>query len=96
MVSLIKKPSAWAPIVLSLAALAVMLFSFSIFGVPQRQGDEGTGAHLFQIWLALEFLMIAFFAIKWLPRNPRPVLLVLALQILAVLAACAPVFYLGL
>jgi len=90
---LIKKPSAWLPVAISLTVLAIILIHIAIFGVPVRKADEGTGAHLFQIWLVLEVLMVAFFAIKWLPRNPKQALLVLAIQIIAALAACAPVFY---
>jgi len=94
--SLIKEPSAWLPIALSLAALATMLIFFAIFGVPAREVDEGTAAHLFQIWLVLEVMMVAFFAIKWLPQRPRQTLVVLALQIAAVIAACTPVYILQL
>ena len=93
MISIIKKPSAWIPIALSLVVLAAMLISFALFGPPVRQPDEGTGAHLFQIWLVLEVFMVGFFAIKWLPQKPKPAFLVLVIQIVAVLAACAPVFY---
>lgn len=67
-----------------------------IFGVPIHEADEGMGAHLFQIWLVLEILMIAFFAIRWLPERPIQTLLVLVIQIVAALAACAPVFILKL
>ena len=81
---------------MSLIVLAVMFIYLALSGVPVREADEGTGAHLFQIWLGLEVLMVALFAIKWLPQEPKPALLVLAIQIAAVLAACAPVFYLGL
>ena len=91
--SLIKKPSAWIPAALSLAVLAIMLINIVTFGPPVRQADEGTGAHLFQIWLVLEFCLILFFAVTWLPRAPRPALLILALQIVAVLVVCFPVFY---
>ena len=91
--SLLKKPSAWIPIALSLTVLAIMLISIVMSGRPVRQPDEGTGAHLFQIWLVLEVVMVSFFAIKWLPKEPRQALIILGLQILAVLAACAPVFY---
>jgi hypothetical protein len=38
--------------------------------------------------------VVAFFAIKWLPRAPRPTLRVLALQAGAALAAFAAVFFL--
>ena len=94
--SIIKKPSAWIPIVLSLAVLAMMLIYIAISGPPVHQADEGTGAHLFQIWLVLEMLTIAFFAISWLPRAPKQTLIILAIQIIVALAACAPVFYFNL
>jgi hypothetical protein len=58
-----------------------------------HQPDEGTGAHLFQIWLVLEVFMVGFFAVKWLPQKPKDTLFVLAIQIVAVLIVCAPVFY---
>ena len=88
-----KKPSGWVPAAVSLGVLAVMLISFIVSGVPARQPDEGIGAHLFQIWLVLEFFMIAFFALKWLPQKPKQALVILAIQIIAALVACAPVFY---
>ena len=94
--SIMKQPSAWLPLVISLTALTAMLTSIATMGVPHREADEGTAAHLFQIWLVLEVLMVAFFAIKWLPQKPKQALLVLALQIVAVLAACAPVYFLKL
>jgi hypothetical protein len=40
--------------------------------------------------------VLAFFAIKWLPRAPKQTLCVLALQAGAVLASIAPVFYFNL
>jgi len=44
----------------------------------------------------LQIPIVAFFAIKWLPRTPRQALWVLALQAGAALAALAPVFILNL
>lgn len=94
MKSILKHPSAWLPVTLSLAALAMILASIAIAGVPAAQPeDEGTAAHLFQLWLFLEVLMVAFFAVTWLPRAPKQALLVLMVQIFAILAACFPVFY---
>jgi hypothetical protein len=46
--------------------------------------------------MAGQIPIIAFFAIKWLPREPTPALLVLVLQLVAGLAAAAPVFLLKL
>jgi hypothetical protein len=45
--------------------------------------------------MAGQLPVVAFFAIKWLPRSPRQALLVLALQAGAALAALAPVFLLN-
>ena len=90
--SLIKKPSAWIPIVIPLIFFAYLVIHIAIFGIV-READEGTGAHLFQLWLVLEPLMVGFFAVKWFPRAPKQALLILALQIAAALLACAPVFY---
>jgi hypothetical protein len=97
MMPILKRPSAWVPIVLSLIALTMILVTIAIAGIPATPPkDEGTGAHLFQLWMVLEVLMILFFAIKWLPQTPKQALQILALQVVAALAACAPVFLLGL
>ena len=53
-------------------------------------------AHLWQILMGGQLPLLAFFLIKWLPRAPKAALSVLALQILAALAAMAPVYLLGL
>ena len=96
MKSLIKKPNAWLPIVLSVSALAAMLIYIEIAGVPTRQTDEGTGAHLFQIWLVLEVLMIGFFAVRWLSQTPKEALWILAIQIVSALLFVSTVFFLKL
>jgi hypothetical protein len=93
--STLKKPSALLPVAMSLAALAVVLIHVIRFGVA-READEGAAAHIWQILMAAQIPIMAFFAIKWLPRTPREALLVLALQGVAALAALAPVFYLNL
>lgn len=92
---MMKSPSAWLPITMSLAALSLVLGHITIYGAV-READEGTAAHLWQILMVAQIPIIAFFAIKWLPRRPGPALLVLALQGAAVIAALAPVFYFGL
>jgi hypothetical protein len=46
--------------------------------------------------MAGQIPVLAFFAIKWLPRAPRQTLYVLALQAGAALAAISPVFFLNL
>ena len=90
-----KRPSAFLPVVMSLAALAIVIIHIVRFGTA-REVDEGTSAHLWQILMAGQLPIIAFFAIKWLPRAPKQTLYVLALQAGAALASMAPVFFLGL
>jgi DNA-binding CsgD family transcriptional regulator len=92
---LMKNPSAFLPIAMSFAALAIVLIYVAMFGVA-RQADEGTAAHIWQILMAAQIPIIAVFIIKWLPRNPIKALAVLALQGGAALAALAPVFLLKL
>ncbi|MES2087824.1 MAG: hypothetical protein V4467_02410 [Patescibacteria group bacterium] len=91
--SLIKKPSAWMPIAFSLTMLASFFIVPMLSGPLVRQADEGTGAHLFQLWLVLEVVMITIFAINWLPKKLKETFVVLVIQVVAVVAACAPVFY---
>ena len=89
------KPSAWIPLAMSLVALALVLGHVALFGAV-READEGTAAHLWQLLMAGQVPIVAFFVLKWLPRAPRQALLVLALQAGATLAALAPVFVLNL
>jgi hypothetical protein len=93
-IATLKRPSALIPIAMSLAALLVVVAHIGMFGTA-RQADEGTAAHLWQLLMAGQLPVIAFFAIKWFPRTPGPALLVLALQAIACLAAAAPVFLLN-
>src|SRR4051794_11112028 len=90
-----KRPSAFLPVAMSLAALATVLGHVAMFGVV-READEGAAAHIFQLLMIAQVPIVAFFAIKWLPRTPRQALYLLALQAVAALAALAPVFFLNL
>ena len=90
---LAKNPSAFLPVGMSLAALATVLIYVVLFGTA-RQPDEGTAAHVWQLLMAGQLPIVAFFVIKWLPRAPKPALVVLALQGSAALAALAPVYLL--
>ena len=88
-------PLAWIPIAMSLAALALVLGHTALYGTA-READEGAAAHLWQLLMAGQLPVIAFFAITALPRRPGPTAAVLALQALALLAAATPVFLLRL
>ena len=91
--SLLKQPSAFLPVAMSLAALATVAIRVAAVGTAPGP-DEGTAAHIWQLLVAGQLPIVAFFAIKWLPRAPREALPVLALQALAGVAALAPVFLL--
>jgi hypothetical protein len=77
---------------MSLAALALVLGYAAMFGTA-RQTDEGTAAHLWQLLMAGQVPVIAFFALRWLPAEPRKALPVVALQVVAALAAMFPVWW---
>ena len=91
-VSLLKQPSACLPVAMSVAALTLVIAHVSIYGAA-READEGAAAHLWQLLMAGQVPVIAYFALRWLPQAPRRALPVIALQIVAALAACAPVYY---
>jgi peptidoglycan/LPS O-acetylase OafA/YrhL len=89
----LRQPSAFLPVALSLVALAVVLAQIVLVGVAP-QHDEGTAAHLWQLLMGIQVPIIAYFALRYLPRNSRAAALILALQVLAIIAACTPVFLL--
>jgi hypothetical protein len=93
--AVVRQPSAWLPLAMSLTALALVLGHIALYGAV-READEGTAAHLWQILMGGQLPVLAFFAVRWLPRAPRPALGVLALQAVAVLASMAPVFFFNL
>ena len=92
---LLRKPSAWIPIAIPLIFFAYLVIYISLYGIVKEE-DEGTGAHLFQIWLVLEPFMLGFFAVKYVPRATKQALIILALQIIAALLPISVVFSLGL
>jgi hypothetical protein len=92
-VSLLKQPSAWIPLALSLAALTLVLGHAAIFGIV-HEADEGAAAHIWQILMAAQLPMAAYFLLKWLPKRPRESLQVLALLAGTWLANFAAVYWL--
>ena len=99
--TMVRRPAAFLPLAMSLGALATVgigaIYAIA-HGAPSlvREPDEGTAAHIWQLLMAGQMPVLLFFAVKWLPRAPRQTLFVLGLQVLAVLAAMAPVYFLGL
>ena len=91
----VRKPSAVIPIVMSAAALAVVLSAVILFGA-RHEPDEGAAAHMFQILIAGQLPFLAWFAFQWLRRDFKSALSVMALQVAAIVIALFPVWYFGL
>ena len=90
----IKKPSAWVPVIMSFAALALVLGYVVVVGVQEPRADEGAAARIFQMLLAGQVPIVAFFAIRWLPKMPKQAAGVILVQIIAALVPFALVFFL--
>ncbi len=88
-----KHPSAFLPVAMSLGALATVLIFFALHG-PAPQADEGAAAHIWQLLMAAQAPIVLYFAIKWVPQSPGRALPILAVQLIAAMAAMAPVFLL--
>lgn len=88
---LMRRPSAFVPLAMSLAALGLVVWYVASFGVVGGQHDEGAAARVFQVLMLAQLPIVAYFALTWLPRAPRPAAVILGLQLLAVLAAIGSV-----
>lgn len=92
-ISLLKQPSAWIPIAMSLAALAMVLGYVAIFGNVQNE-DEGAPARIFQLVMLAQLPIAAYFAVNRLSKRPMQALLVLALQAVAWIIPVATIIWL--
>jgi hypothetical protein len=92
--SVLKRPSAFLPPLMSLAAVATIMLHIAMHGTAP-QADEGAAAHIWQLLMIGQVPIIIYFATRWVPQWPREGMPVLALQIAAALAAFAPVLLLG-
>jgi hypothetical protein len=93
-ISLLKRPGGWIPIAMSLAALGLVALQLALHG-RAAQEDEGAAAHVFQMLLVGQLPVIAFFAMRWLPRRPKDAMRVLALQLVAGIAPLIAIALLG-
>lgn len=91
--NLLKRPTAFIPVLMSLMALSLVVAHVSLYGTAQ-QADEGTAAHVWQLLMAGQLPLVGAFALRWLPESTGPAVAVLGLQLLAGLTAAAPVFLL--
>lgn len=98
--SIIKEPVALVPLAMSLTGLALVVFKvlgdLATHGAVIHEADEGIAAHLWQLLMAGQVPVVAFFAIKWMRRAPWQTVCVLALQTGAALACVAAVVRLRL
>lgn len=91
---ILKHPTAFLPVAMSLLALITIFAFISLHGTAP-QPDEGAAAHIWQLLMVCQVPIVLFFAITWLPRLPKEAAVVLGIQVVAALAAMAPVFVLG-
>ena len=77
---------------MSLLALAMVPVHVAVNGLT-READEGTAAHIFQVLIIVQVLIVALFAFKWIPQRPMWAIRVLAFQLVAGFAAIAAVYF---
>jgi hypothetical protein len=88
--SLFRNASAAIPLGMSAGAFVMVLVHILGAGADPAAA-EGMAAKLFQLLLAAQAPFVAFFAAKWLPRQPAEAMHVIATQAAAALLALAPV-----
>jgi len=88
--TLFRIPSAIIPLLMSGVALATVVIHL-LTSSATHPTDEGAAAHVFQLLFAGQAPIVAFFAMKWLPRQPSQALFVMSMQAAAALLALAPV-----
>jgi hypothetical protein len=91
--SLFKKPSAYLPIGMSLAALVLVSGHAAMFGIV-HEADEGAAAHIWQILMTVQLPIVMYFLVKWLAKRPKEGIRVLTLLAVTWLANLAAVFWL--
>jgi len=91
--SLLKETSAYLSLAMASACLALVLGHYAVYG-NLHETDEGAAAHIFQILMVAQVPIVAYFAIKWLPRSPTQAFQVLTLWAAVVIAAFAGVYFL--
>jgi len=88
---LLKRPSAWMPMLFALGALTLPFLALAIFG-PDPAGDEGAAAHTWQLLMLAQVIAIVYFLACWLPKQPKQALIVFTLQVLVFIIPCIPVY----
>jgi hypothetical protein len=89
--TLLRRPSAFLPLGMSLAALGMVVWFVASFGVVRGAHDEGAAARIFQILMVAQIPIVGHFALTWLPRARGPAAVILAFQLVAGLVAIGSV-----
>lgn len=92
---LARRPSAFVPLVMSFAALSLLLVAIAT-GQAKQQSDEGAIAHTWQLLMVGQVPILGWFMLHWLKRDFKTGLPILVVQIAAFAAALLPVWLLGL
>jgi len=92
MLALLRRPLGFVPLLISGGLLLAMLLQF-MQGTLVRQPDEGTTAHLFQLLMPLNAIVMVVFGAFWLPKYPKPASQLLGLQVSAFVAVLAVVHF---
>ncbi len=91
--SIWKLPSVYVPLLMSLAALTLVLLHFALYGAV-HEADEGAAAHTWQVLMAAQVPFVVYLLARWLPKRPREALLVLGRLAATWLANLAAVYWL--
>ncbi|NDQ55890.1 MAG: hypothetical protein GZ088_02320 [Acidipila sp.] len=89
-----KRAAGYAPIAMSLVALAIVLYGIAKYGAHPPQ-DEGWEAHVFQILMVAQIPIIVLYIAAAGSQSFVRILPVLGLQALAWLAACGALYIAG-
>ena len=94
--------SGWTPLILAGTAIA-LLAAYFVTGPHEpymvvengvAREDESAVARIWQLLMLAQLPFILWFAVNWLPRDPRRALMMLAIQGALFVAAALPVYLL--
>jgi hypothetical protein len=91
--AVLRKPSALVPLLISLAALTLVVGHAALYGIV-HEADEGAAAHIWQILIALDIPIAFASAMHWWNRARRQALALLGLLTATTLANFAAVYFL--
>jgi hypothetical protein len=85
-------PSGFAPVAMSAVALTAIAGHVLASGIAP-QADEGTAAHLWQLLMAGQLPIVAWFALRRVPGRGRRAIAISAIHLGAIAAALFPIWW---